>query len=156
MGRPVWQPPETVSFKDDDGNKIELPWYEFFEEMANTGKSTITIAKILKISRMTLHKQVTSDPKLKHILDNAVKNWPYMLKQKAVERAMQDDAPPAILIFLLKSMAGLTEDLDKQAQQKKNLEKEKQVLVPAMTKQEALKKVKELQKRQAEDVSKEA
>lgn len=157
MGRPIWQPPENVDYTDELGNNLSLPWYDWFEDQLSKGASTRSMAKILKISHVTLAKVIHRDIRLQDLMSTAQKNWPLMLKQRALELAMSDNPPPSILIFLLKSMAGLTDDIEKKQKVDAMQKDEQEPLVPAITQDEARKMVEQIiKKRDAENVSKKA
>lgn len=140
-----WQPPEIVEISNDNGiPEPPLPWYQWFDEQLNQAKSLRTIAKSLKISHVTLLKQINLDPVLQRIATTVQKNWAVMLKERAFELAMDHDKPnTTLMIYLLKTIGGLGDGAQKV--EDPNIDK---TLYAPMTKAQALKKIEELRKTQ--------
>lgn len=117
---------------------------EFFETMLLKGQSLRTMATMLQVSLSAFLRYINKNPHLEKIRSDIIKKWPEMLREVAVEAAMNGNT--TMQIYLNKTIGGLGDGA-----QKPNDEPQ-EPRVPAMTREEAKKLVETMRNAKAKEL----
>ena len=137
-GPAAWEPPEVVADPDDD--TLLMPFPEWFEAQLLKGKSLRTIAAILRTSPPVIVRLRHKNKHFDDIRNAVIKKWPQMLREKAMETALEGNV--TMLIYLNKTIGGLGDGA-----QPIDEGDEKPKPVPAMTKSQALKLIENIREK---------